>query len=104
MPRRSPPAGRAASYGPVAPPAQAGTPAGPRGLIEPLTARELDVLRLLATGKSNQRIAGELVVTLDTVKKHVSHVLAKLRRPERTEAAPGAGKRHAEGSLEDHHG
>ena len=78
--------------GPVAPPARVGTPAGARGLIEPLTARELDVLRLLAVGKSNQRIAGELVVTLDTVKKHVSHVLAKLGAANRAEAVTRAHK------------
>jgi len=80
----------ASGRGPAAPPARAGTPAGACGLIEPLTARELDVLRLLAAGKSNQRIAGELVVTLDTVKKHVSHVLAKLGAANRAEAATRA--------------
>ena len=56
------------------------------GLAEPLTGRELEVLRLLATGKSNQRIAHDLVVTLDTVKKHVTHVLGKLGAANRTEA------------------
>jgi LuxR family maltose regulon positive regulatory protein len=60
------------------------------GLPEPLTARELDVLRLLAAGRSNQRIAHELVVTLDTVKKHVSHVLGKLSAANRTEAVTKA--------------
>jgi LuxR family maltose regulon positive regulatory protein len=78
--------------GTAAPPARVGTPAGARGLIEPLTARELDVVRLLAAGKSNQRIAGELVVTLDTVKKHVSHVLAKLGAANRAEAVARAHK------------
>jgi LuxR family maltose regulon positive regulatory protein len=77
-----------------------GTPAaaspGPRaaaalpGLPEPLTDRELEVLRLIATGRSNQRIARELVVTLDTVKKHVSHVLGKLGAANRTEAVTRA--------------
>ncbi len=60
------------------------------GLPEPLTGRELDVLRLIAAGKSNQRIARELVVTLDTVKKHVSHVLDKLGAANRTEAVTRA--------------
>ena len=55
-------------------PARAAVP----GLIEPLTGRELEVLGLLAAGRSNQDIARELVVTLDTVKKHVSHILGKL--------------------------
>ena len=60
------------------------------GLIDPLTSRELEVLQMLAAGKSNQAIAGELVVTLDTVKKHVSHVLGKLGAANRTEAVARA--------------
>jgi ATP/maltotriose-dependent transcriptional regulator MalT len=40
--------------------------AAPPGLIEPLTDRELEVLRLIAAGRSNQRIARDLVVALDT--------------------------------------
>ena len=44
------------------------------------------MLGLLAAGKSNPRIAEELVVTLDTVKKHVSHLLSKLGATNRTEA------------------
>src|SRR6266496_4186511 len=60
------------------------------GLIEPLTGRELEVLRLLAAGKSNQRIAHDLFVALDTVKKHVTHVLGKLGAANRTEAAARA--------------
>ena len=60
------------------------------GLAEPLTDRELEVLRLLAAGKSNQRIAHDLVVALDTVKKHVTHVLGKLGAANRTEAAARA--------------
>ena len=59
---------------------------------EALTARELEVLGMLAAGRSNRAIAGELVVTLDTVKKHVSHVMGKLGAANRTEAvARGAG-------------
>ena len=56
------------------------------GLIEPLTAREIEVLGLVAAGKSNSRIADELVITLDTVKKHVGHILDKLGAANRTEA------------------
>ena len=48
------------------------------------------MLRLIAAGKSSQRIAHELVVTLDTVKKHVSHVLGKLGAANRTEAVTRA--------------
>ena len=48
------------------------------------------MLRLLAPGRSNQRIAHDLVVALDTVKKHVTHILGKLGATNRTEAAdPG---------------
>jgi LuxR family transcriptional regulator, maltose regulon positive regulatory protein len=60
------------------------------GLPEPLTDREMEVLRLLAAGRSNQRIAHELVVALDTVKKHVTHVLGKLGAANRTEAVARA--------------
>ena len=60
------------------------------GLIEPLTSRELEVLGMLAAGRSNQAIAGQLVVTLDTVKKHVSHVLDKLGAANRTEVVARA--------------
>jgi LuxR family transcriptional regulator, maltose regulon positive regulatory protein len=64
--------------------------AAPPGLAEPLTDRELEVLRLIAVGRSNQRIARDLVVALDTVKKHVTHVLGKLGATNRTEAAARA--------------
>jgi len=60
------------------------------GLVEQLTDRELQVLGLLAAGRSNQRIAGELVVSLDTVKKHVGRVLNKLGAANRTEAVARA--------------
>jgi ATP/maltotriose-dependent transcriptional regulator MalT len=60
------------------------------GLVAQLTARELEVLALLAAGRSNQRIAHELVVALDTVKKHVTHVLGKLGAANRTEAVAQA--------------
>jgi LuxR family maltose regulon positive regulatory protein len=59
-------------------------------MVEPLTSRELEVLGMLAAGKSNQAIAGELVVTLATVKKHVSHLLDKLGATNRTEAVARA--------------
>jgi LuxR family maltose regulon positive regulatory protein len=60
------------------------------GMAEPLTDREMEVLRLLAAGRSNQRIAHELVVALDTVKKHVTHLLGKLGAANRTEAVARA--------------
>jgi LuxR family transcriptional regulator, maltose regulon positive regulatory protein len=69
-----------------APAAAAGLP----GLIDPLTGRELQVLAMLAAGEPNQAIAGELFVTLFTVKKHVSHILGKLGAANRTEAVARA--------------
>jgi len=62
----------------------------PQGIVEPLTSRELEVLEMLAAGRSNQAIAGQLVVTLDTVKKHVTHLLDKLGAANRTEAVTRA--------------
>jgi LuxR family maltose regulon positive regulatory protein len=60
------------------------------GLAEPLSDRELQVLGLLAAGRSNQQIADELVVVLDTVKKHVGHILDKLGAANRTQAVARA--------------
>jgi LuxR family maltose regulon positive regulatory protein len=55
-------------------------------LLETLTARELDVLRLMAHGASNAEIAAGLTVSLGTAKWHVGHVLAKLGATSRTQA------------------
>jgi ATP/maltotriose-dependent transcriptional regulator MalT len=60
------------------------------GLVEPLSARELEVLRLLAAGAPNRAIARQLVVTLDTVKRHVSHLFSKLEVANRTQAVARA--------------
>ena len=57
----------------------------PQDLI-PLTRRELDVLQQMAAGKSNQEIADELVLALNTVKKHVANILSKLGVSNRTQA------------------
>ena len=51
-----------------------------------LTKRELDVLRLVAAGKSNREIAAELVVSEHTAARHVQNILAKLRVSSRTAA------------------
>jgi LuxR family transcriptional regulator, maltose regulon positive regulatory protein len=60
------------------------------GLVEPLTERELEVLRLLATGAPNRAIAKQLVVTLDTVKRHLSNLFSKLEVANRTQAVTRA--------------
>jgi LuxR family maltose regulon positive regulatory protein len=59
-------------------------------MVEPLTDRELEVLGLLAAGARNQEIAVELVVTVETVKKHVTHILDKLGAANRTKAVARA--------------
>ena len=60
------------------------------GLVEPLSARELEVLALVAAGTPNRAIAERAVITVDTVKRHVSHVFAKLGVANRTEAVARA--------------
>jgi LuxR family transcriptional regulator, maltose regulon positive regulatory protein len=60
------------------------------GLVEPLTARELEVLGLLAAGAPNRAIAEQLVVTPETVKKHLSHLFDKLGVANRTQAVARA--------------
>jgi LuxR family maltose regulon positive regulatory protein len=55
-------------------------------LIEPLTAREQEVLRLLAAGYSNPAIAAQLVVSIGTVKAHTGQIFGKLAVHNRTQA------------------
>jgi LuxR family maltose regulon positive regulatory protein len=59
-------------------------------LSEPLSERELEVLRLIAQGASNQAIAGQLFITVGTVKSHINHILGKLDARNRTEAVARA--------------
>jgi DNA-binding NarL/FixJ family response regulator len=56
-------------------------------LLSELTARELDVLRLVAAGEPNKRIAAELSISERTARTHVSRILHKLRLSSRTQAA-----------------
>jgi LuxR family maltose regulon positive regulatory protein len=55
-------------------------------LPEPLSERELDILRLIAAGRSNQEIAEKLVIALSTVKSHINNLYGKLGTNRRTEA------------------
>jgi DNA-binding NarL/FixJ family response regulator len=61
-----------------------GTP--PTELVAGLTAREIEVLRLIAAGLSNTEIARRLVVSEATVKTHVNHVFAKANLRDRAQA------------------
>ncbi|EGE54778.1 response regulator transcription factor [Streptococcus parauberis] len=63
-------------------------------LHEELTAREFDILYLLAKGYDNQTIADELFISLKTVKTHVSNILSKLDVDDRTQAVVYAFQHH----------
>lgn len=56
------------------------------GMLEPLTDRELEVLQLMAEGKTNQEIAGHLIVARGTIKAHAASIYRKLDAANRTEA------------------
>jgi DNA-binding NarL/FixJ family response regulator len=60
---------------------------------EPISPRELEVLSLMAAGKRNKEIAGELSIAEDTVKMHVRNILSKLQVSDRTEAVTIALRR-----------
>ncbi|MBV9770961.1 MAG: response regulator transcription factor [Bryobacterales bacterium] len=58
-----------------------------------LSSREMDVLRLIAAGNANKEIANKLFIAEETVKRHVSNILAKLHANDRTHAVTTAVKR-----------
>jgi ATP/maltotriose-dependent transcriptional regulator MalT len=67
--------------GPARPAAGSG-----RSQIEPLSGREIEVLRLIAAGLSNQEIAGRLIIAPGTVKRHINNIYGKLGVQSRTQA------------------
>jgi LuxR family transcriptional regulator, maltose regulon positive regulatory protein len=66
----------------------------PQELLDPLSEREREVLSLLAVGASNQQIADRLVISLNTAKRHVKHILAKLAVTNRLGAVIRARELH----------
>ena len=58
-----------------------------KALVEPLSDRELEILRLITDGASNREIAGILFLAEGTVKNHVTNILGKLGVRDRTQAA-----------------
>lgn len=64
-----------------------GPAGGPPLLVQPLSARETEVLQGVAKGEKNSEIAERLIVSIDTVKTHVRNVLMKLQARDRTHAA-----------------
>jgi len=71
-------------------PAMARPPAA--GLAEPLTSREVEILRLIAAGMRNQQIADHLFVSLPTVKRHIANAYGKLGASHRVDAIARANE------------
>ena len=68
-------------------------PAAPEALDKsPLTPREVEVVYHIAKGKTNRQIADDLHLSLSTVKRHLEHIIAKLKVSDRTEAAVEAAR------------
>ena len=73
-----------------APAPAAPSQSAPAGLAEPLTPREIEILRLVAAGMRNQEIADQLVISVATVKRHIANAYGKLGVRHRTEAVARA--------------
>jgi LuxR family maltose regulon positive regulatory protein len=54
--------------------------------LDPLTPRELEILRQMSAGLTNQEIADQLVISVSTVKKHITHIYNKLGASDRIKA------------------
>ena len=68
-------------------PVESGTAApASQPLVEPLSARELEVLALIAAGHSNEEIASKLIISVKTAKRHISNIYGKLGVKSRTQA------------------
>jgi len=96
-PERILPAGARARLEPAAPAGQAPgsaasavAPGQPESLVEPLSTRELDVLRLVGQGLSNPEIAARLVLAPSTVKTHINNIYSKLGVQTRLQAVQRA--------------
>ena len=66
-----------------------------KGIVATLSERELDVLRLMAEGRSNNGIAAQLFVTPKAVEKHIANIFGKLEPARRHRRAPPPGARRA---------
>ena len=80
-----------AAFDESSPPVSTAAQAAP-GLAEPLTGREVEILRLIATGMRNQEIADHLFISLSTVKRHIANAYRKLDVGHRTEAVARANE------------
>jgi LuxR family maltose regulon positive regulatory protein len=79
---------------PAGPPGAPGAASTGEELLQPLSIQDQRVLRLLAAGRSNQEIAQELVVSINTVKDHVKHLYRKLGVSNRLQASEAARRLH----------
>jgi LuxR family maltose regulon positive regulatory protein len=73
-------------------PSASTAPQAAGGLAEPLTGREVEILRLIASGMRNQQIADHLFISLSTVKRHIANAYRKLGARHRTEAVARANE------------
>ncbi len=71
---------------------------------EPLTHRELAVLQLLPTMQSNEEIAHDLLISVNTVKAYLKSLYRKLEVPNRRTASSGVGRSGSSAEGQSHHG